>query len=92
MGVRQVVDVDVVADAGAVRRIVIRAEDFDVFLFPGQREQDVGDEVGFRVVVFTDQAVLAAAGGIEIAQENALEAQARSQSLQTFSSMYLELP
>lgn len=65
VGVRQVVDVDVVADAGAVRRIVIRAEDFDVFLFPGQREQDVGDEVGFRVVVFTDQAVLAAAEALK---------------------------
>ena len=61
MGVRQVVDVDVVADAGAVRGVVIRSEDFDVFLFPGEREQDVGDKVGFRFVVFTDQAVLAAA-------------------------------
>ena len=37
LGVRQVVDVDVVADAGAVRRVVIRSEDFDVFLFPGER-------------------------------------------------------
>ena len=50
----QVVDVDVVADAGAVRRRVVGAEDLDVRPLPERHLEDERDQVRLRVVVLAD--------------------------------------
>ena len=52
MGLRKIQNMDVVADAGAVRRVVIRSEDADFRAFAFSGLHDERDEVGFRVVVF----------------------------------------
>ena len=68
MGFDEVLDVDVVADAGAVLGGVVGAEEVDVgFFTQGDLEQD-GDEVGFGAVVFADGAVGGAAGNVEVAR------------------------
>ena len=73
VGVRQVVHVDVVPDAGAVRSIIIRPENFNVFLLPGQRQQNVGNEVGFRFMALAQLSIRVCACGVEVAQADRLQ-------------------
>ena len=53
----QVIDVDVVADAGAVGRRVVGAEDLDVRALAERGLEDERDQVRFGVVVLADGAV-----------------------------------
>ena len=74
VGGGQVVDVDVVADAGAVGRGVVGAEDVDRLALAERDLQDERDEVRFGVVVFADRAVGGGAGGVEVAEGGVAEA------------------
>ncbi len=73
MRVREIVHVDVVADARAVRRIVIRAEDRDAGALALDGLQNDGNEVRLGIVILADETVLGRTGSVEIAQEDALE-------------------
>ena len=75
VGLAQVHDVDVVADAGAVGSVVVAAEDGDVGAAPGCGLQHQRDEVGFRFVAFAEFAFRVGAGGVEVAQAHGLEAE-----------------
>ena len=68
VGARKIVDVDIVAEAGAVGGRVVGAEDFDVFAASGGGVDDERDEVGLGVVVLADGAVCSSPGSIEIAE------------------------
>ena len=59
MGGREIGDMDVVADRGAVGRIVIVAEHREVRHMALQRHHGAGNEMGFDVAQLAD-----AAGGI----------------------------
>ena len=68
MRARQVLHVDVVADAGAVGRVVVVAEDGQGRP-PAERGVDrERDEVDLGIVVLAERAVGMAAGGVEVAQ------------------------
>ena len=54
VGVGQVVDVDVVADVGAVLGGVVGAEDGDAGAHAEDGLEDDGDQVRFGVVIFAD--------------------------------------
>ena len=69
---REIEDVDVVADARAVGRLVVGAVDFDVLLLPERDLQDVRDEVRLDAVIFAEG--LGGAGGVEVAQGDVVEA------------------
>jgi hypothetical protein len=72
VGLGEVDDVDIVADAGAVRGLVVGAVDFDVrFLAEGDLD-DVRDEVGLAAVVFAISD--GGAGGVEVAEGDEFEA------------------
>ena len=70
MRLRQVVHVDVVADTGAVRRIVIVTENRDR---PARRDgsQHEWNQVRFRVVLLAQPPFGIGAGGVEVTQGNA---------------------
>src|SRR4051812_8077242 len=68
MGRCQIVYVDVIADACAVRRGIVSAEDFDVFTLPKGDLQDEWDEVRFGIVVFAECAVSSGPRCVEVAQ------------------------
>ena len=74
MGGGQVVDVDVIADAGAVGRGVVGAEDVDRLALAESDLQDQRDEMRFGVVVLADRAVGRGTGGVEVAQRGVAEA------------------
>jgi hypothetical protein len=63
----QILDVDVVAHAGAVARFIIIAEDEDFFAFSLRHLQDKRDQVTFRVVCLA--ILFGSAAGVEIAKE-----------------------
>lgn len=75
VGLTQVADVDVVADAGAVGGVVVAAEHGDVGAAPGCCLQHQGDEVGFGLVALAQLAFGVGAGGVEVAQAHGLEAE-----------------
>ena len=54
MGAREIEDVDVVANAGAVGRFVVGAEDFDVRLLAERDFEDIRDEVRLDAVIFAE--------------------------------------
>ena len=56
MGAGQIVDVDVVANAGAVGRGIILAEDLDLLPLPQGHLQHQRNQMRFRIVVFADVA------------------------------------
>lgn len=55
MSVSEIDDVDVVAQARAVRRRIVIAEDRDVIALAERDLQDQWDEVRLRVVVLADE-------------------------------------
>ncbi len=69
----EVFDVDVIADAGAVGGVVVRAEDLDVFTFAHGGLDDQGDQVRLGAVVFADGTVTARAAGVEVTQGGVVE-------------------
>jgi len=71
MGLGQVVDVDVVTDAGAVGSGIVGAEDGDWACVAESGAENVRDEMGFGLVIFSVS--VPSAGGIEIAQDGVTE-------------------
>ncbi len=68
VSVRQILNVDVVSNTGAVGRVVVGSKNLDLFA-PAERDhQHIRNQVRFRIVVFADSRVGARPGGIEIAQ------------------------
>jgi hypothetical protein len=75
VAVGQVADVDVVAHAGAVGRVVVVAEDGQARQLADRDLRDVGHEVvGDAVRVLADEAGLVRAHGVEVAQQHDAEA------------------
>ncbi len=68
MGRRQIGDVDVVADRGAVGGGIVGAVDLDRVARSERGAQDARDQVGFRLVVLADLAIGIGPGGVEVAQ------------------------
>ncbi|MNF77725.1 hypothetical protein D3C84_598760 [compost metagenome] len=60
--------VDVIANTGAVRRVVIPTKHGDGFASARGRLQDQWQQVGFRFMAFTQLSFRVGAGGIEVAQ------------------------
>ena len=59
---------NIIANAGPVRRVVIFSEQLHAAPQPRRGPQGVGDEVGFGIVLLADLPVRAGAGRIEVAQ------------------------
>jgi len=57
---------NVVPDAGTVRRRIICAEDGDMSSMSRGRIQDEGDEMGLRIMAFADLVIEIGAGRVEI--------------------------
>lgn len=74
MRVRKVADMDVIAQAGAVRGRIVVAEQGEWRPLACGRVQSQRNEVGFRIAALTDLAVRAGARAVEIAQPSRLEA------------------
>ena len=71
---RQVHDVDIVANAGSVRRVVVIAEDAQLGPDPGGRLREVGHEVLRRTCgAFADLGRGVCADGVEVAQQDGAE-------------------
>jgi hypothetical protein len=73
VGAAQVVDVDVVADAGAVSGVVVAAKNADVWPAPTGGLPHQRDQMGFRVVALAQLAFWVSACGVEVAQAYRLE-------------------
>src|SRR4029434_2956549 len=65
-------DVDVIADARAVRRLIVGAVNLDVFLLAKRDLEDVGDEVRLNAMIFAE--TLGGAGGVEVTERDEFEA------------------
>ena len=74
MSVSEIDDVDVVAQARAVRRRIVIAEDRDVIALAERDLQDQWDEVRLRVVVLADGAIVECTGCVEVAQRDVADA------------------
>src|SRR5690606_2358450 len=68
VGAAEIVDMHVVAEAGAVRRGIIVAEYLQGGAFAEGGVDGERDEVGFRIVSLADGGVLGGAGGIKVAE------------------------
>jgi hypothetical protein len=68
MGVRQIGNMDVIADAGAVVRRIILAEDFNMRAFPRRDIENQRDQVRFRIVILAQMAIGMGTGCVKIAQ------------------------
>ena len=68
VGVGQVGDVDVVADAGTVRGRIVVAIDLDVRALAQGHLEHERDQVGLGPMVLADVAARVRAGGVEVAQ------------------------
>ena len=66
MGLGEVEDVDVVADAGAVWGGVIGAEDVNGILLAEGDFEDIGDEMGFDAMIFAE--FFGGSCGVEVAE------------------------
>ena len=65
---REIFDMNVIADAGTVGRIVIGAENPYRFQFPVNGFQHQRNEMRFRQMALADRSVRRTAGGIKITQ------------------------
>jgi hypothetical protein len=68
---RQIHDVDVIADARAVRRRIIRAVNLALLRLAERDLEHVRDEMGFDAMMLAE--LLARAGGIEVAERDELQ-------------------
>src|SRR3989338_4114947 len=64
----QVLDVNVIANAGAVRRVVVVAEDHELFVLSGDGAKDVGNDVRFGLMALAGLPSRMRAAGVEITQ------------------------
>src|SRR5438093_11660494 len=67
MSLGEIVDVNIVANAGAVRSWIIGAVNLDMRSPSQDGLQNERDQMGLRVVVFANGSIGAGAGGLEIA-------------------------
>src|SRR5579872_664022 len=74
MGFSQIIDVDVVADARAIGRRIIRTEYFKLATATSSREKGQWNEMGFGMVQFANFSTFIGAGSIEIAEAGELQA------------------
>ena len=68
----QIGHVNVIANGSAVGRRILVAEYADFFMRIGGRGENVGDQVGFRIMIFA--AAFRGAGGVEIAEAHGFQA------------------
>src|SRR6516164_10424542 len=68
MRLGQIEDVNVIANTGSIRRVVISSVNFDVRSFTQRHLQHSRNQMRLRPMVFTKS--LRCAGGIEVAQAN----------------------
>ena len=68
MSISEIDDVDVVAQARAVRRRIVIAEDRDVIALAERDLENERDEVRLRIVILTDGAIVERTGRIEVTQ------------------------
>src|SRR6056297_2894599 len=68
MGASQIIDMNVIPDAGAVARGVVVAEHLQTLPVAGRGLEYVWDQMGFRVVRFSDPAANRGPGGVEVTQ------------------------
>ncbi len=71
VGIGNIEDVDVIADAGSVGRGVVRAEDIDVRQAAGGGIEDAGNDVSFDAMMLA--AFLGGSSGVEIAEGDVVE-------------------
>jgi len=74
MRLGEIGDMDIVADAGAVRRRVVRAEDGERRAAAEGGADRQRHQVGFGVVILADPAARISAGGVEVAQAGRAQA------------------
>ena len=74
VGISQIVDIDVVADRGAIRRRIIGPIDFDVGALAESCLDNQGNQVSLGVVVFSQLTFRISARSVEIAQRHPLSA------------------
>src|SRR6266849_6674476 len=72
VGIRDVEDVDVIANASAVRGRIVRPENVDMSQIAGGGVQNARNEMRLDTMMFTE--LLRGAGGIEIAEHGIFEA------------------
>src|SRR4029077_2838119 len=68
MRVGEIEDVNVIANTGSIRRVVVGSVNFDVRFFTERHLQHSGNEMRLRSMVFAKS--LGSAGGIEVAEAN----------------------
>jgi hypothetical protein len=68
MNVGEVFHVNVIADARAVSRWIVVAEDPDGMALPKRHLEHTRDQMRLRMMVFAHSAVRCGAGGVEVAQ------------------------
>ena len=73
MGLGQIRNMDIIPDAGAVRRIIVCSENGDVVPLPQRNLEDQRNQMGFRIMRFSDLSVWMGSAGIEIPQRNVAE-------------------
>ena len=73
MGLSEINNVDVIADAGAVRRFVIVPEHLYGGTLAQRRLQDQRNQVRFRIVMFADQSAFIRARCVEIPERHELK-------------------
>ncbi len=71
VGIGNIEDVDVIADAGSIGRGVVRAEDIDVRQAAGGGIEDAGNDVSFDAMMLA--AFLGGSSGVEIAEGDVVE-------------------
>src|ERR1700757_415250 len=72
MRLGEIEDVNVIANTGSIRRVVVSSVNFDVWSFTKRHLQHSGNEMRLWSVVFAK--FLGCAGGIEVAQTNKFDA------------------
>ena len=68
VGLGQIRNMDIIPDAGAVRRIIVCSENGDVVPLPQRNLEDQRNQMGFRIMRFSDLSVWMGSAGIEIPQ------------------------
>jgi 3-oxoacyl-[acyl-carrier-protein] synthase II len=92
VGAAEIVDMHIVAQAGAIGRFVIVAEDLERLAqalggIDGER-----DQVRLGIVVFSDLAIFGCTGGVEVAESRKAEPVGVSERLQRVFNIELGLP
>ena len=87
---REIDDVDVVANAGAVRRFVIGAVHLDVLLLPKRDFEHVRNQVSLAAMILP--VFFRGAGGVEIAQRDEFKPWISSYQRSTFSNISFDSP